>query len=173
MSGGRVVGRLRAPREADVARVLRRAPPRLGHPLPAHLRTDVLRCCGGLGTRAAAAAEERLASVGVQFVSRRLSPVNDCKDNNGQATSSCTLADAFFSNSRNKLCSIGPPPVETFSVTVATACPSGFSPSNVRTQFSPPNATCSAGGTSTVTIGCGAVVVGNISCRIVADCSAN
>ena len=100
----------------------------------------------------------------------------DCHDGNSQATTSCKIGDGFISTTVRKLCTVGPPPVQTLGVTTATGCPSGFSPSNVRTQVnssSLPGGNCSANGTSAVTVACGGVVIGWVDCRIVADCVAN
>ncbi len=96
----------------------------------------------------------------------------DCRDTNPNAGASCLLANQYSTVPRLKMCNIGPPPVETFSVPTQQACPAGFSPTNLRTVYTA-GATCTAPNANTVTIGCGTHVIANINCSIIGDCAAN
>lgn len=92
---------------------------------------------------------------------------DDCRDSNAQATTTCTLPNAYATAYRSSTCPSGP---VTSTLTVVSVCPIGFSLSGYRSNISAGGGQCAAASPTSITQTCN--FLEGTTCRIVGDCVA-
>ncbi|MBL8934895.1 MAG: putative metal-binding motif-containing protein [Archangium sp.] len=104
---------------------------------------------------------------------------DDCRDTNFLATTTCSLH--WSTASANKSCGIGPPPTETFSVSIVEpsqfGCPAGFQTNGIfgaQPTGGNLSGTCSVvpGQPTNITMTCPGGGFGSFSCRVLGTCVA-
>ena len=100
--------------------------------------------------------------------------IDDCKDTNPNATSTCIIAGGYQTTSATKQCGIGFAPTEGKVVAVVQGCPVGFTLTTSNTVYSgTAGGTCTVATPTSTTMSCASLVFGSFSCSIAGDCVAN
>lgn len=94
---------------------------------------------------------------------------DDCRDTNPLANVSCTLVGAYTTTSATKTCAFVPP-TQSFTVSIATACPLGFVLGAYTANKTAGNGTCTATSELTLSMSCNGL--DGATCNIVGHCNA-
>ena len=99
-------------------------------------------------------------------------PSDDCNDANTAAHATCLFPGMYQTQYHQQTCP-GPGTFTNYSVTVAQACPAGFSPSGPSAQRSPTSDTAQCNAVNLTTIAQRCEFLAGSTCRVIADCVAN